>query len=33
MTGPWIEWEIRVEFHLDNGPDYRGKFPLVMEVA
>ena len=33
VTGPWIEWEIRVEFHLDNGPDYRGKFPLVMEAA
>ena len=33
VTGPWIEWELRVEFHLIDGPDYRGKFPLVMEVA
>jgi hypothetical protein len=31
VFGPSIEWQIRVAFHLDNGPDYCGKFPLVVQ--
>jgi hypothetical protein len=32
VFGPWIDWEFRVQFHLGNGPDYRGKFPMVVGV-
>jgi hypothetical protein len=31
--GPWIDWEIRVEFRLADGPDYRGKFQVLVEAA
>ena len=32
FTGPWIDWEVRLRFRLDNGPDYRGKFPVTVDV-
>lgn len=30
--GPWIDWEVRLHFRLDNGPDYRGKFPITVDA-
>jgi hypothetical protein len=31
ILGPWISWEIHIQLHLANGPDYRVKFPLSVD--
>lgn len=33
FAGPWIDWYVEVRCHLDNGPDYRGRFPVTVEAA
>ena len=30
IRGPWIDWYVEIQFHLDDGPDYRGRFPVTV---
>jgi hypothetical protein len=33
IRGPWIDWYVELQFHLDDGPDYRGRFPVTVGPA
>lgn len=33
IRGPWIDWYVEVRLHLDDGPDYRGRFPMTVDAA
>jgi hypothetical protein len=33
LRGPWTDWYVEVRFHLADGPDYRGRFPVTVEAG